>query len=77
MTTKIDLQQEILQLTQIIAANQAALRTPTVSDSDKAQLRLSIGQRKARIATLQEQMAESSGLDSKPSPDAQEAAERR
>ena len=60
MTADEDLQQEMLQLTLIIEANQAALRTPTVSDADKAQLRLSIGQRKARLATLQEQTAANS-----------------
>ena len=75
VTKETDLQQEILHLSQIIAANQAALRTPTVSDSDKAQLRRSIGQREARVAILQEQIAKNSRLAD--SPVAREAAERR
>ena len=57
MAAQKDLQQEILQITHIIETNQAALRTPSVSDPDKAQLRLALEQRRARLAALQEQMA--------------------
>ena len=60
MTAETDLQKEILLLTQIIANNLAAMGRPSVSDSDKAQLRLSIDQRKARLATLQKQIAANS-----------------
>jgi len=36
ITAQEELQKEILQLTQIIANNLAAMRRPSVSDSDKA-----------------------------------------
>jgi hypothetical protein len=55
------LEQEILSLIQIIEANQAAMRLPTISKADKAQLRRSVDQRRARLALLQEQLAALSG----------------
>jgi hypothetical protein len=55
MSAQKDLEQEILQLTQIIETNWAALRLATISKADKAQLLLALDQRKARLAVLQEQ----------------------
>jgi hypothetical protein len=57
MTAQEDLKREILKLTEIIETNRAALRLPTVSKADKAQLLLALDRRKARLALLQEQLA--------------------
>ena len=57
MAAQKDVRQEILQLTQIIETDQAALRLRTISKTDKAQLGQALEQRKARVAHLQEQLA--------------------
>jgi hypothetical protein len=57
MATREKLEQEILRLTLIIESNQAALRLRTISQADKAHLVLALGQRKARLALLQEELA--------------------
>ena len=57
MAAQKDVRQEILQLTQIIETDQAALRLRTISKADKAQLGQALEQRKARVAHLQEQLA--------------------
>ena len=61
MTAQEDLEQEIRRLLLIIETNQAALRLPTVSKIDKAQLLLALDQRKTRLALLQEKLAALSG----------------
>ena len=51
------LEQEIRTLVLIIETNQAAMRLPTISKADKAQLLRALDERKARLALLQEQLA--------------------
>jgi len=57
MAAQEDLEQEILSLIQIIETNQAAMRLATIAKADKAHLLRSLGQRRARLALLQEQLA--------------------
>ena len=57
MSAQETLEQEILRLNLIIESNQAALRLRTISKADKAQLLVAVGQRKARLALLQERLA--------------------
>jgi hypothetical protein len=56
MTIPHDLEREIVQLSEIIKADQAALRMATVSDADKVQLCQALDERRARLAVLQEQL---------------------
>jgi len=58
MAAQQDVEQEILSLIRIIEADQAAMRLETISEADKAQLLRSLDQRRARLALLQERLAE-------------------
>jgi hypothetical protein len=57
MTERERLQKEILTLTEIIRASQAALRSRTMMTARKDALRQAIAQRKAKLAALKEQLA--------------------
>jgi len=57
IATRQDLEQEILSLIQIIETDQAAMRLPTISKADKAQLLRAVDHRRARLAILQEHLA--------------------
>ena len=57
MTERERLQKEILTLTEIIRASQAALRSRTMMTARKDALRQTIAQRKAKLAALKEQLA--------------------
>jgi hypothetical protein len=55
--TKQELETEILELTRIIRASQAALRSRTMMTARKDALRQAIAQRKAKLAALKEELA--------------------
>jgi hypothetical protein len=57
MTERERLQKEILTLTEIIRASQAALRSRTMMTARKDALRQAIAQRKAKLAALKEELA--------------------
>jgi hypothetical protein len=57
MTKRQRLEREIHHLIQIIGSNMAALRLASISSADKKHLLLAVGQRRVRLALLQEQLA--------------------
>ena len=55
------LRKEVQQLTDIIRDNRAALRSHTLSEAERAQLRLAIDQRRVRLTILVDQLASQPG----------------